>query len=134
MPVRLCANALDLSVCILLTFFFLFVCYSFNLCAAFTYRIDNTIAHGPGFRDQDADPCFAKVVRGFETLKRIQSIPCRDDDTILMDFVGIKAITILEDFDFDDYLGTELPPLLDLDKFKNASSIDRTRDPIIVER
>lgn len=95
---------------------------------------NNTIAHGPGFRDQDADPCFAKVVRGFETLKRIQSIPCRDDDTILMDFVGIKAITILEDFDFDDYLGTELPPLLDLDKFKNASSIDLTRDPTIVKR
>jgi len=62
---------------------------------------NNTVPHGPGFHDRDADPCFAKVLRGFETLKRIQNVPTKEDGNVLVDFVGIKSIAILEDFDLD---------------------------------
>ena len=47
-------------------------------------KVDNSKLHGPGGQfqhdlDEFADPCFAKVVDGFGTLKKIFSVPTSED-------------------------------------------------------
>lgn len=42
---------------------------------------DNTVVHGPGGQQDgaEADPCFAKVVHGFDTVDRMHQIPVTED-------------------------------------------------------
>jgi len=53
---------------------------------------DNTRINAP-------DPCFGKVVHGFEALERMQQIPTIDDDSLLVERIGIKRVTVLHDYE-----------------------------------
>ena len=43
--------------------------------------IDNTDRHGPESR-KDPDPCFARVVEGFDVIQRIAQVPTLEDDSL----------------------------------------------------
>mmetsp|Transcript_29654 Transcript_29654/g.71773 ORF Transcript_29654/g.71773 Transcript_29654/m.71773 type:complete len:154 (-) Transcript_29654:1513-1974(-) len=56
---------------------------------------DNTELHGPGGQgDHHADPCFARVVDGFETVQRMQRGP--HDNTNLHEKVAIVSMRIAQ--------------------------------------
>mmetsp|Transcript_13419 Transcript_13419/g.42778 ORF Transcript_13419/g.42778 Transcript_13419/m.42778 type:complete len:371 (+) Transcript_13419:90-1202(+) len=63
--------------------------------------VDNTHNHGPGGQSsydlpEEADPCFGKVVEGFEVVERMHSAPReRNSFQGLVEFIGIKAIDLL---------------------------------------
>ena len=64
---------------------------------------DNTKIHGPfgqvGYADpSEADPCFAKVVSGFEAVDRMMNIPVqpRDKNFSMISFVAITSMKILQ--------------------------------------
>ena len=51
-------------------------------------KVNNTINHGPGGQqhhslNEEADPCFAKVVGGWEVLELVQKIPIDADSRLL---------------------------------------------------
>lgn len=64
--------------------------------------IDNTVLHGPGGQHavndnveaDHAEPCFAKVVEGFEVAERIHKAPVRDDLEMIarVDIASIRLI------------------------------------------
>lgn len=68
-------------------------------------KVDNVEAHGPGGQhhhelDEFADPCFAKVIRGFDVLERIttvQTIQSGDYQFFIEYPVHIVGATILKD-------------------------------------
>ena len=43
--------------------------------------LDNTDRHGPESR-KDPDPCFARVVEGFDVIQRIAQVPTLEDDSL----------------------------------------------------
>jgi len=53
---------------------------------------DNTWTNAP-------DPCFGKVVHGFEALERMQQIPTIDDDSVMVESIGIKRVTVLHNYE-----------------------------------
>lgn len=55
---------------------------------------DNSDVHGPS-DEHEPDPCFAKVVAGFEAIDRISSSPTRGGSVLLEKRVGIKRARIL---------------------------------------
>lgn len=68
--------------------------------------VDNTDVHGPNEtleedRDmgrKEADPCFAEIVEGFETIKRLQGVQTVKDVWI-KERVGIRSATVLESYE-----------------------------------
>jgi cyclophilin family peptidyl-prolyl cis-trans isomerase len=64
--------------------------------------LDNTRNHGPGGQASyavasEADPCFAKVVEGFEAVDRMQKMSVKPDDYSGMNhYVAIKTVKILD--------------------------------------
>jgi len=65
---------------------------------------DNTSKHGPGgfphaAIEEEADPCFAKVVQGFDTIKRIYTEGANSD--IGVNIVGIISADILPPRDYN---------------------------------
>ena len=65
------------------------------------YEIDNTRIHGPGGQDSydvpsEADPCFAKVVEGFETVDRLLLMAVKPGNyRHMVENVGIASATIV---------------------------------------
>jgi len=62
---------------------------------------DNSKAHGPVTDDKreqysDGEPCFAKVVSGFDTLKRIQQLENHHGSVILKNNVAIRSMRIVQ--------------------------------------
>jgi len=62
---------------------------------------DNSRLHGPGGQkggayefDTDADPCFGRVIDGFDAIDRVHSMPVRQGHKLLQR-VGIKSARIL---------------------------------------
>jgi len=53
---------------------------------------DNTVINAP-------DPCFGKIVHGFEALERMKQIPTIDGDSIMVENIGIKMISILNNYE-----------------------------------
>lgn len=68
-------------------------------------KVDNVEAHGPGGQhhhelDEFADPCFARVIKGFDVLERITTVPTEQSGTYRFFFeypVHIVSATILKD-------------------------------------
>ena len=64
--------------------------------------VDNTRNHGPGGQGSyaiksEADPCFAKVVEGFDTVDRMQKMSVEPGGYKRMKhYVAIKSVTILD--------------------------------------
>ncbi len=64
---------------------------------------DNTRNHGPGGQTaykvkSEADPCFAKVVEGFDAVDRMHLLSVEKGDyQRLKNYVAIKKMTILKD-------------------------------------
>ena len=64
-------------------------------------QLDNTRNHGPGGQDSyaiksEADPCFAKVVEGFEAVDRMHTLSVKPGGyKRLVHFVAIKSAKIL---------------------------------------
>lgn len=61
---------------------------------------DNTQDHGPGGQQgqgtHEADPCFAKVVEGFDVLERMQRSPIREGDYLAMaENIAIVSMRII---------------------------------------
>jgi cyclophilin family peptidyl-prolyl cis-trans isomerase len=62
---------------------------------------DNTRNHGPGGQTSyavknEADPCFAKVVEGFDAVDRMQKLSVEPGGYKRMKhYVAIKSVTIL---------------------------------------
>jgi len=65
--------------------------------------VDNTLNHGPGGQTSyalpsEADPCFAKVISGFETVDRVHQGPVKPGwYNALEQNVGIKQVKILKE-------------------------------------
>jgi hypothetical protein len=63
---------------------------------------NNTNRHGPGgqtaYNDPaEADPCFAKVVQGFDTLQRMHGAPIKEGDyNALVSNVAIVSMKLIE--------------------------------------
>lgn len=63
--------------------------------------MDNTQNHGPGGQSSyedpsEADPCFAKVVDGFDTVDRLAKMPVKEGwYKAMQKNVGIKSMKIL---------------------------------------
>jgi len=63
--------------------------------------VDNTINHGPGGQENykkqaEADPCFAKVIEGFDAVDRLHQMEVEKGDYKRMkNYVGIKEARIL---------------------------------------
>lgn len=55
---------------------------------------DATATRGPGENGLGADPCFGKVVSGFDTLKRISEAPRAADGVRLAFNVGIETVRL----------------------------------------
>jgi hypothetical protein len=80
-------------------------------------KMDNTIAHGPGGQyqhdlDEFGDPCFAKVVDGYDTLHAIFRLSTYADDSAYKDFMKepvriVKAVvqTVTATMRVEDSLG-----------------------------
>lgn len=64
-------------------------------------QIDNTYNHGPGGQSEysipsEADPCFAKVIEGFEAVNRMAQMPVQAGSFRAMkDNVGIVYARLL---------------------------------------
>ena len=64
--------------------------------------LDNTMSHGPGGQAayavaSEADPCFAKVVEGFEAVDRMQKMSVKPGGYKRMEhYVAIKTVKILD--------------------------------------
>ena len=67
----------------------------------YLYKLDNTRIHGPGGQTSydvpsEADPCFAKVVEGFEAVDRMLQTPVKPGNyKHMVENVGIASATIL---------------------------------------
>lgn len=72
-----------------------------SLCAIIR-SIDNTKNHGPGGQSSyevasEADPCFAKVIEGFEAVDRMHTLTVQPGGyKRLVHYVGIKSAVILD--------------------------------------
>lgn len=61
-------------------------------------RMDNTVPHGPAGHQKDgsAEPCFAKVILGTDTIDLMGSLPSKDGDEFLLkravEIVHIKMV------------------------------------------
>ena len=64
--------------------------------------VDNTRNHGPGGQSSyaiasEADPCFAKVISGFDAVDRMQKMSVQPGGYKRMqNYVAIKSVKILE--------------------------------------
>ncbi|GMI34575.1 hypothetical protein TrRE_jg13182 [Triparma retinervis] len=62
--------------------------------------VDNTRNHGPGGQKSyniqaEADPCFGRVIEGFEVIKRIQALEVEEGGFMMLkEFVDIKSMKI----------------------------------------
>eukprot|EP00538_Stauroneis_constricta_P006750 CAMPEP_0119547950 /NCGR_PEP_ID=MMETSP1352-20130426/1970_1 /TAXON_ID=265584 /ORGANISM="Stauroneis constricta, Strain CCMP1120" /LENGTH=415 /DNA_ID=CAMNT_0007593061 /DNA_START=241 /DNA_END=1488 /DNA_ORIENTATION=+ len=57
---------------------------------------ENFEAHGPGGQGPGGDPCFAKVISGFDTIERLIKTPGKPEDPALMNsLVGIRSAVVL---------------------------------------
>jgi cyclophilin family peptidyl-prolyl cis-trans isomerase len=63
---------------------------------------DNTINHGPGGTEDnpiEPDPCFAKVVEGFDVVDRMHRSPVKDGEfSEMQDTIAITSMRILQDY------------------------------------
>ena len=66
-------------------------------------KVDNTINHGPGGQehhalDEEADPCFAEIVEGFDLIDLISTIKVRGAQSILRHGVVVVGTELLENY------------------------------------
>jgi hypothetical protein len=68
-------------------------------------KVDNTVAHGPGGQyqhdlEEQADPCFAKIVEGREALEMVFRLPVYGDGSdysfFLQDPIEVVKATVLD--------------------------------------
>jgi len=74
-------------------------------------KIDNTLNHGPGGQEhhdlhEEADPCFGKVVDGFDTIQRLVQEP---HNNAAMGFVMKNPVHIIRAFIIDTNLRAPNP-------------------------
>ena len=70
-------------------------------------KVNNTKNHGPGGQehhalDEEADPCFAKVVSGFDVIDFISTMKTRGAQNILAYEVTIVTMKLLDDYRVDE--------------------------------